>query len=156
MGAIEVGKVIDAPVDAVWDELRHIDRHVTWMADAERIDFHGDQRSGVGTSFSCLTRIGPVRLTDEMTITDWEDGRVMGVEHTGAVTGRGRFTLTAVADGDGDRTEVRWAETLTYPWWLGARVGGVVGDRVLAAIWRGNLDRLAHQVTEAGSAANRR
>ncbi len=63
------------------------------MVDAESIRFTGPQTRGVGTSFDCVTKVGPIRLTDRMTVIEWEPGRRMGIEHHGLVTGRGRFSL---------------------------------------------------------------
>ena len=74
-----------------------IERHVDWMADAESITFTSTTQRGVGTRFDCLTRVGPFRTTDRMTVTEWEPGRAMGIEHRGVVTGRGRFTLAPPA-----------------------------------------------------------
>ena len=51
------------------------------MADAEVIRFLTEQTAGVGTRFECVTKVGPIRLTDEMEITEWEPGRAMGVRH---------------------------------------------------------------------------
>ncbi|CAN5736409.1 hypothetical protein BH23ACT2_BH23ACT2_16210 [soil metagenome] len=139
MGRIRVSTVIDASPAQVWEEVRHIDRHVHWMADAEAIRFRTAQTSGTGTEFDCITKVGPIRLTDTMTITEWRDGREMGVCHEGLVTGRGRFTL---ARARGGRTRFRWEERLTFPWWLGGAVGGVVGGRVMRRIWKRNLQAL--------------
>ncbi len=136
MGRIRVSTIIDAPPARVWDEVRTIERHVDWMADAERITFKGNRRSGVGTQFDCVTKVGPVRLTDQMEITEWREGRVMGVRHTGLVTGRGRFTIVRARGG---RTRFTWDERLRFPWWLGGPVGGVVGGRVMRRIWKHNL-----------------
>ena len=73
----------------VWRVIEPIERHVDWMADAESITFTSTTRRGVGTRFDCLTRIGPLHTTDRMTVTEWEPGRAMGIEHRGVVTGRG-------------------------------------------------------------------
>ena len=59
------------------------------MADAESIRFLTEQTRGVGTRFECVTKVGPIRLTDRMEITEWEPGRSMGVRHDGLVTGTG-------------------------------------------------------------------
>lgn len=139
MGKVKVGVTIDAPPARVWDEVEHIERHVAWMADAEAIRFTSRARRGVGTTFDCETRVGPVRLTDRMEVTEWRAGRAMGVRHVGVVTGTGRFTLRRARRG---RTRFTWEERLRYPWWLGGPVGGVVGDRVMATIWRRNLSAL--------------
>jgi len=139
MGKIRISTVIDATPDHVWDYVKDISSHVEWMADAESISFHNDQTSGVGTTFACVTKVGPIRLTDEMSITQWSDEQAMGVAHTGLVTGEGLFTLTAAGPG---RTEFRWEEELQFPVWMGGPLRNPVGDRILQLIWRRNLKRL--------------
>ena len=97
----------------------------------------------MGTTFECDTRVGPARTTDVMEITEWEPPRVMGVHHSGVVTGTGRFTLEPL---DGARTEFTWDEELRFPWYLGARAGAVAAQPVLRRVWRANLDRLRQRV----------
>jgi hypothetical protein len=137
---IRTRRTIAAPPAAVWEELRHVDRHVDWMADAVAIEFVTAAREGVDVVFTCLTRVGPLRLRDRMAITEWVDGRVMGVRHEGLVSGSGRFTLAARRRG---RTRLTWDERLRFPWWMGGPVGALVAAPVLARIWRGNLARFA-------------
>ena len=146
MGRIRVSTVINASPETVWEEVRHIDRHVDWMADAASITFRTEQTSGAGTSFDCLTKVGPLKLTDRMTITAWVDGQEMGVEHQGLVTGVGQFTLAAVTPG---QTEFTWEERLIFPWWMGGAVGGVVGGVLMRQIWKRNL-RVLKDVVESG------
>lgn len=146
MARIRVSTVIDAPPARVWDEVRIIERHVDWMADAERITFVGSRRSGVGTAFDCLTKVGPIRLTDRMEITEWREGRLMGVRHTGLVTGRGRFTISRARGG---RTRFTWDERLRFPWWLGGPIGGIFGGVVMRGIWKRNL-RVLKNLVEGG------
>ena len=111
------------------------------MADAEAIRFLTEQTEGVGTRFECVTRIGPVRLTDRMEITEWEPGRSMGVRHAGVVTGTGRFTIDAARRRPADPVHVgRGADV---PVVARRPVGSAVGGpTVLRRIWRGNLRRL--------------
>ncbi|CAN5696922.1 MAG: SRPBCC family protein [Iamia sp.] len=139
MGKVRVSTTIDAPPRRVWDEVRHLGRHVDWMDDAVAIRFTSHRTTGVGTTFDCDTKVGPVRLTDQMEVTEWRDGKAIGVRHVGMVTGSGRFTLRRARRG---RTRFTWEERLTYPLWMGGRVGGVVGDRIMAHIWRKNLTTL--------------
>ena len=136
---IRVGITIDASTDDTWRIVEPIEHHVDWMADADTIRFTGKQTRGVGTTFDCRTKVGPVRLTDRMTITEWEPGRLMGIEHRGVVTGRGRFVLRRRRGG---RTRFTWNERLSFPWWLGGEVGARLAKPVLRAIWRRNLRRL--------------
>lgn len=135
--------IIDAAPDEVWMLLGDIANHVQWMADADSIEFVGEQRTGVGTAFTCITKLGPIRLRDEMEITAWDDGELMGVAHRGAVTGTGTFRLEPVKAGS---TRVMWEEKLVFPWWLGWRLGATIGRPVLAAVWRRNLQALRRTV----------
>jgi hypothetical protein len=137
---IRVSVTIDAPPDVVWDDVRDIATHVEWMQDAVAIRFTGEAREGVGAAFDCDTRVGPLALTDRMEITEWDEGRAIGVRHVGLVTGVGRFTLEPVDDG---RTLFTWDEQLRFPWWLGGPVGAVGGGLVLQLVWRRNLQTLA-------------
>jgi carbon monoxide dehydrogenase subunit G len=136
---IAVAVVIDAPPSVVWAVVERVEDHGRWMTDAASINFVGDRRRGVGTLMIVDTRVGPLRLADHMEITEWVDGYVMGVRHRGVVTGRGRFTLEAVGS---TATRFAWTESLQFPWWMGGPLGGAIGGRVLAAIWRKNLKNL--------------
>ena len=141
MSLISVGAYYEAPPAEVWKVLEPIESHVDWMADAELIRFVGEQTRGVGTRFECVTRVGPIRLTDRMEVTEWVPERAMGVRHDGLVTGTGRFTLEPLDDDR--RTRFTWQEELTFPWWLGGPVGERIGGQaVMRRIWRGNLERL--------------
>lgn len=147
MALISVHIDIDATPERVWEVVEPVERHVDWMADAVAIRFVGQQTRGVGTAFLCDTKVGPLRLTDRMEITEWETGRVMGVRHVGIVTGTGKFILTPLDQGS--RTRFEWAEELIFPWWMGGPLAGVVGGKVLmGAIWRRNLRHLK-QIVEA-------
>ena len=136
---IKVGITIDATPAATWRVVEPIEHHVEWMADAESIHFVGDQTRGVGTAFDCVTKVGPIRLTDRMTVTEWDPQHRMGIEHRGIVTGRGRFTLRRSRGG---RTRFTWTERLSFPWWMGGPAGAIAARPVLRAIWRRNLRRL--------------
>jgi uncharacterized protein YndB with AHSA1/START domain len=140
---IRVGTTIDAPPQQVWDVVEAIEHHTEWMADAARITFVSAHRRGIGTTFDCLTRVGPLRTTDRMTITEWEPGRSMGIEHHGVVTGRGRFTLKPRRNG---QTRFAWNERLEFPWWMGGPVGERVAKPILRRVWKGNLARLRNIV----------
>jgi hypothetical protein len=146
MGHIRVAIDINASTQRVWDVVEPIERHVDWMADAVAIRFKTDQTRGTGTEFFCDTKVGPITLVDEMTITSWVPQRAMGVTHTGVVTGTGEFTLEALTS---DTTRFVWTEVLVFPWWLGGKLGALVGGQiVMKAIWRKNLrilKRLAEQ-----------
>jgi len=115
--------------------VRDIGSHVQWMHDADTIRITSTRTSGVGTTFECATRVGPVRLTDTMEVVEWKERRTIGIRHTGIVRGHGRFTLKLRPGG----TLFTWDERLHFPWWLGGPVTGFVSKPVLRRIWKRNL-----------------
>jgi len=138
---IVVGVEIDATPARVWEVVEPVERHVDWMHDAVAIRFTTEQTRGTGTEFLCDTKVGPFKLVDRMEITEWEAGRVMGVRHTGLVTGSGKFTLEPIDLGR--RTRFTWAEDLVFPWWMGGPIGAWIGGKIaLGPIWRRNLRNL--------------
>jgi hypothetical protein len=149
MAHIEVGIDLDASPQQVWTIVEPVERHVDWMADAVAIRFVNEQTRGVGTEFLCDTKVGPIKLTDRMEITEWIPEKVMGVRHIGLVTGTGKFTLTPIDNGS--RTRFVWAEELKFPWWFGGKLGELVGGKlVMGFIWKRNLRELK-KIVEATS-----
>ena len=145
MSRITVSIELAASPARVWEIVEPIERHVDWMADAVAIRFAGTQTRDVGTKFDCDTKVGPIRLTDHMEITEWVPEHSMGVKHVGIVTGTGVFTLDPLDNGR--RTKFTWSEKLDFPWWLGGPIGEVIGGQlVMKAIWRRNLKKLRQLV----------
>lgn len=135
-----------APPVVVWAHLSDIASHVEWMEDAVSLSFETAQRSGVGTSFVCLTSVGPLRVRDHMTVTSWEEGSSIGISHAGVVTGSG--TLRVRRRGLRGAV-VTWDERLRLPWWLGGPLGGIVARPILCRVWRRSLRNLAARVAAA-------
>jgi uncharacterized protein YndB with AHSA1/START domain len=144
MASIEISIDIHHPIGSVWDALSRLDRHAEWMADAERIDFVGESKSGVGTTMIVRTAVGPLRTNDVMVVTEWVEGQRISVEHTGVVEGTGTFELLP----RGDVTSFTWSENLRFPWYLGGELGEVVAMPVLKGIWLGNLERFAMSIPD--------
>ncbi len=136
---IRIEQSIGAPIQTVWDDVADIASHVEWMADAESIRFLTEQRSGAGTRMEVLTKVGPLKTTDVMEFTEWEPPHRMAIRHRGLVKGEGAFSLQSV----GDATRFVWAETLTFPWYLGGGLTAFFAAPVLKLIWKRNLKRLA-------------
>lgn len=152
MVSVRVSIEVAASREQVWEELARIEDHVEWMLDATAIRFRSEEHRGIGTTFECDTRFGPMRLTDVMEVTEWQSGQRIGVSHRGAVSGSGRFTLT---DAPGAATRLEWEESLEFPWWLGGAVGSHLAKPVFAGIWKGNLKRLGRRVRAATNEAER-
>jgi uncharacterized membrane protein len=136
MTRISQSVVIAATVTDVWAYVSDLASHPEWMRDAVAIRFVSDARAGTGVVMDCDTRIGPLRLTDRLVVTEWEEYRAIAIRHQGAVTGTGRFVLANAGDGS---TRFTWTEELSFPWWMGGPAGAAVARPVLAALWRRNL-----------------
>lgn len=112
------------------------------MTDAERIEFVGDSRRGVGTVMRVETRVGLLRTTDVMEVTEWREREAIGVVHRGLVTGSGRFHVASLPDG----TRVVWSELLSFPWWLGGPITARAARPILRWIWHRNLTGLKRRI----------
>ncbi len=141
---VEVSVDIPASREDVWNEVARLEDHVEWMADAHRIDFMTDQRRGVGTRMSVATRFGPLRTSDEMEFTAWEEPRRMAVRHEGLFTGSGEFILDAL---DESTTRFTWRESIRFPWYFGGPLGAWAARPVFTWVWRRNLDRFRERFT---------
>ena len=136
----------------VWAAIRDIGSHVQWMEDAESITFTSPRRSGVGTTFDCTSRLGPLRLNDRMEVVEWREGRGMAIRHGGRVTGLGRFRLRRRPQG----TLFVWEEQLRFPWWMGGRLGSAVAAPLLRLVWKRNVANLKRLVEAEPAPVKRR
>ena len=136
---IKVSTVINAPLKTVWNEVSRLENHTNWMNDAEKIDFLSENNSGMGTEMKVLTKIGPIKLYDYMTVTNWDVEKSIAVDHIGIVTGKGEFKLEEI---DENNTKFNWEETLKFPIYLGGVIGEFFGAPILKLIWRKNLKNL--------------
>jgi uncharacterized protein YndB with AHSA1/START domain len=133
---------LHASPDEVWRHIEDVSAHGTWMHDAAAIEFRTDQRTGVGTEYEVLTKIGPLRNRDLVRVTRWEPGAYLGIEHNSSVTGTAYFRL----EPDGTCTRLCWSEVLTFPWWMGGVLGEQVAKPVLGRVWRNDLRRLKRRI----------
>lgn len=146
MTRIEVSQVIEAPVSIVWQELADIAGHVEWMLDAASITFTSESLTGVGTTFDCVTQVGPFSIVDRMEVVDWREGHEIAVRHKSLVTGVGVFALHPHPTDSQRTTTLYWREHLRFPWYLGGPIAGMLAKPILRRIWRGNLHRLAELI----------
>ena len=142
---ITVETLIEAPATEVWNVIEDIAGHVNWMDDAVAIHFVGNQQLGIGTVFACETRIGPFKLVDRMEITEWADGRTIGITHEGLVSGSGNFILTEMGKG---QTKFTWDESLNFPFWMGGPFRNFFGQKILGRVWAQNLKNLKTLIEE--------
>tara|TARA_Y100000593_G_C4078540_1_gene222741 strand:- start:71 stop:505 length:435 start_codon:yes stop_codon:yes gene_type:complete len=136
---INVYTTINSPLKIVWNEVSKLENHTNWMHDAVKIDFLSENNRGLGVKMKVLTKVGPIRLYDYMTVTEWVEEESIGVDHIGIVKGKGRFKLEKVDD---NKTLFIWEETLKFPIYLGSIVGEFFGAPFLKLIWKRNLKNL--------------
>ncbi len=136
---IKVSTTINAPIKTVWNEVSRLEKHTKWMNDAEKIDFLSENNSGVGTKMKVLTKVGPIKLYDYMIVTEWVNEEKIAVDHTGIVSGKGKFRLEEI---DENNTKFNWEETLKFPFYLGGSIGEFFGAPILKLIWKKNLKNL--------------
>ncbi|MGH3664517.1 MAG: SRPBCC family protein [Egibacteraceae bacterium] len=129
MALIDTTTHIEAPPERVWAVLADWEGQPTWMADARSVAVLSPHREGVGVVLRCRTGIvAGLAVTDDMTVTEWDPPRVMGVRHLGAVIrGVGAFELSPTPHG----TRLRWWEEFTAP--LGT-VGEAVAQTVVVPL----------------------
>jgi carbon monoxide dehydrogenase subunit G len=139
MASIQVSIDIPKPPEVVWADIEQLETHVDWMADAESIEFEGEQRRGPGTTMRVLTKVGPLQTTDIIRVVGWEPVSSIAVVHQGIVTGEGEFRLQPIPAG----TRFQWIENLKMPWYFGGPIGSWLARPVLGWVWRRNLKRLA-------------
>ena len=143
MARVRVSRVIAAPPGIVWPVIADIEGHARWQVDVRRITITSSSARGVGTTYACDTRLGPVRMRIPMEIVEWDEGAAVAVQYDGTLRGGGRITLTRKRR---RRTKVTWAARVHFPWWMGGAVGALAAAQVLRAVWRKNLAALEHQV----------
>lgn len=135
---------IPATPDEVWADLADVASHVEWMADAVAIEFLSSRRTGRGTRARVMTRFGPIRTADIMEFTAWDAPRRMAVEHQGIFGGTGELILEPIGH---EATILRWAEQITFPWYLMGSVGARLAQPIFRVVWRRSLRRLRDRFT---------
>jgi uncharacterized membrane protein len=140
--AVEVrtGITIARPRPVVWSVLTDVQRQPEWMRDALSIEMLTEGPLGVGSRMKVPTKIGMLRTTDVMEVTEFDPPHRWTVVHCGWVVGEGTFTLR---DGDGGRaTVVEWRERLAAPLGTLGRWGMTLLRPVLRRQFQADLSRL--------------
>ena len=109
---IRITEKIEASPEVVWNAISDIQTHVEWMADASDIRITSEQTEGIGVTFDCDTKVGPLKTTDKMQITEWTPNQTLTIRHKGLVEGTGSFILEKNSDG---KTLFIWEEKLDFP-----------------------------------------
>jgi carbon monoxide dehydrogenase subunit G len=122
MTRIDIRMDLPHGIDHVWEQLTDWAAHSAWIPNT--VVTITKQTNGLGTEFVGITRIGPLRLDDPMTVSEFQmpsTGRATCVvTKTGAVLGgTAGFTLSTVDD---STTRLDWFEDIHLKpqsifWW---------------------------------------
>ena len=122
MTRIDVQLDLPHGIDHVWDRLTDWQSHSAWIPNTVVTVTKGT--NGIGTEFVGITRIGPLRLDDPMTVSEFQTPRAgrasCTIIKTGSVLGgTAGFVLTAVDD---STTRLDWVEDIHLKprglfWW---------------------------------------
>jgi len=122
MTRIDVQLDLSHDIDHVWDRLTDWPTHAAWIPNTVVTVTKGT--NGIGTEFVGITRIGPLRLDDPMTVSELQTPRAgrasCTITKTGSVLGgTAGFVLTAVDD---STTRLDWFEDIHLKprglfWW---------------------------------------
>jgi len=122
MTRIDVQLDLPHGIDHVWDRLTDWQSHSAWIPNT--VVTITKATKGRGTEFVGITRIGPLRLDDPMTVTEFQAPKAghasCSIIKTGSVLGgTAGFVLTAQ---DGSTTRLDWFEDIHLKpqaifWW---------------------------------------
>lgn len=128
MARIEATTHIEAEPARVWEVLVDWESQPLWMKDARSVTVLSPHREGPGVVLRCQTNIAGAVVRDDMTVSEWEPERILGMRHLGLVIrGVGAFELEPTRVG----TQFTWWEEIEVP--LGG-VGEALAQTLIAPL----------------------
>jgi len=125
MARIEQTVRINADPAAVWGVLVDWESQAQWMGDARSVTVLTPHRQGMGVIIRAETDLFGLVVSDDMEVTEWVEGSVIGIHHLGRlIRGVGAFELTGLPQGG---TRFTWWEEVQAPF-------GAFGDAVAGAV----------------------
>jgi uncharacterized membrane protein len=132
--------VISAPPKLVWDYLGEPSNYLHFMSGVTRWEVVGEQRTGIGTRYRMLMRVGSAEVGGLIEIVEWNQERDMAWSSVTGVDQRGRWRLRETDDGH-TRVEFRFAYGVA-----GAGLPGMIAERVAAPTVSSHVRRSLHQL----------
>ena len=123
-GSIEIA----APPEKVWSLFVESENLLRWHPYAQRLDFVGEQRSGVGTIFYMVSKMDERLMRTLNEFTEWEENKKLAI-HTflGDMIKRWDMVLTIEATETGSRATVAYEGVL--PYWIIGKIMGLFVNR---------------------------
>ena len=105
MTQVAVERWIEAPASVIFKAVAEVEHLPATNPDIVRVDFEGDQKTGVGTRFKETRRMGKKEMVTALEITEWvDDERVRMVADSHGTVWDTVFTVTP--EGDGARLKI--------------------------------------------------
>jgi len=138
---ITISVDVRAPAPTVWRVVTDWEGQGEWMLGTTVHVTRGDGAS-LGSELAAVTGVGPLAVTDPMTIVGWDPPTRATVAHTGAVV-RGSGTFTVVEREPDASSTFHWTEQLELPLGPLGALGWPLVRPALAAGLRYSLARMA-------------
>lgn len=91
-----------------------------------------------------VTKLGPLKVADEMTVTEWQPYERIVVEHTGQVVkGKGVFTVSSASK---DTCIFTWQEVVPVPFGFIGQIGLVFAKPLMHAVFGKSLAKLKDNI----------
>ncbi|MCK4387238.1 MAG: SRPBCC family protein, partial [Dehalococcoidia bacterium] len=115
---VEKSIEIAAPPEKIWSLVSERENLLRWHPRAQRFDFIGEQRSGVGATFYMEGKSdgGPTRSVCE--ITEWQENKKFAFHEILGMTKKFDAAFTIEATETGSRLTMLWDTVLPY-WIIG-------------------------------------
>jgi uncharacterized membrane protein len=131
---------VAAPIETVWSIVSDPERVLSYMSGVTRWELAGDQRTGLGTRYRMLFRIGSAEVGGLIEVVEWDEPCELAWTSVTGLDQRGRWRLRDASNGR-TRVEIRLAYGVA-----GSGIPGWIAERLAAPTVRGHLRRSARQL----------
>jgi uncharacterized membrane protein len=131
---------IAAPIEAVWAIASEPSNALSFMSGVTRWEVVSDQRTGLGSRYRMLFRVGSAEIGGVVEIVEWDEPFDFAWNSVTGIDQRGRFRLRR-APGDQTTVEFRLAYGVA-----GSGLSGWIADRIAAPTVSGHLRRSLEQL----------
>jgi uncharacterized membrane protein len=124
----------------VWDYVAEPENYLRFMSGVTRWEIAGENRSGLGSRFRMLLRVGAAEVGGLIEFVEWSEPRDMAWTSVTGIDQRGRWRIRALPDGR-SRVELRYQYGVA-----GAGVFGLLAERVAGPTLGRHIRRTLHQL----------
>lgn len=111
---VEKSIEIAAPPQKIWSVLSERENILRWHPRAQRFDFIGEQRSGVGATFYMEGKSDGGLMRSVCQITEWQENRKFAFHEILGMTKKFDAVFTIEATETGSRLAMSWDTVLPY------------------------------------------